>query len=386
MEAGIMMKIRAILVLIVIWLSLPCIDSAVAANPADIHHDFKVDWLDLKMFCENWLSTDPTPADIDNSSDVNLPDFAILAKNWQWIGLPMVLIQGGEFLMGDSFNDGDASALPVHDVNLDSFYMSSYEITNQQYCDYLNDAYPQQIKVVNGKVFEAQDEGTTRPFFSTSSAPNDFPDYGNYSQIDFNDNSFTFTVITKNYRDMSNDPVVVISWFGAVAFCDYYSYRLPTEAQWEYAARGGNLDPNYRFPWGDTISHTQANYYSQWSGGNPDYPYDLSVTEGHHPDYNDVVPYTAPGGSFSPNSYGLYDMAGNISEWCNDWYDLYEICYPPPCDNPQGPPSTTFPRAHVLRGGDWNHAADSSTVAYRNYNTPDIRTNTFGFRVVRDVE
>jgi len=198
---------------------------------------------------------------------------------------------------------------------------------------------------------------------------------------------------------MSNDPMVRVSWYGSVAYCNWRSsdegyetcynietwecdfskhgYRLPTEAEWEYAARGGLSGK--RFPWADpNITHSLANYYA--SPGS--YPYDVNPTSGYHPDYNDVEPYTAPGGSFSANGYGLYNMAGNVFEWCNDWYDsnYYDTS---PYDNPEGPASGSY---RVLRGGCWYYVAYICRVANRIYYIPVYRHRSLGFRIVLDLE
>jgi formylglycine-generating enzyme required for sulfatase activity len=122
--------------------------------------------------------------------------------------------------------------------------MSKYEITNGQYCEYLNSAYPAEIKVAGGIVYAASDD------------PNSYPYCEMYSSRLFGVLDFSggvFIVPSKSGRNMLNDPVVMVTWYGAKAFCDYYGYRLPTETQWEYAARGGLA--RKRFPWGDTINH-----------------------------------------------------------------------------------------------------------------------------------
>jgi formylglycine-generating enzyme required for sulfatase activity len=206
---------------------------------------------------------------------------------------------------------------------------------------------------------------------------------------------------------MSVDPMVEVSWYGAVAYCNWRSseegyqacynlsdpnwscdfsksgYRLPTEAEWEYAARGGENSPYYRFPWGDEINHDYANYRANGSA----YSYDTSpyTTYTYHPDWNDgIYPYTSVVGSFASNGYGLYDMAGNVWEWCNDWYDrnYYDVS---PYNNPQGPASSPDD-CRVLRGGSWDINAGYCRVAHRyDYGYPDARSYVHGFRIVLDL-
>lgn len=306
--------------------------------------------------------------DLNHDCNVNLLDFALLASEYLQPGIPvpetMVFIPGGEFLMGDH-HDGMSNA-PTHLVYVNSFYMSRYEITNQQYCNYLNSAFSEGlIEVRSGIVYAAP--GGTEPYFDTNNSDGD-------SQVEYSGG--VFSVRTKAGHDMSGYPVVEVSWYGAVAYADYYGGRLPTEAEWEYAALGGTYEPYYRFPWSNTITHSQANYISSDL-----YSYDVSPTRGHHPAYNDgIYPYIAPVGSFSPNGYGLYDMAGNVREWCNDWggSGYYSIS---PYNNPQGPLSGT---ERILRGGGWDNKATYCRVANRYDNSPDGRRYDDGFRIVLD--
>jgi formylglycine-generating enzyme required for sulfatase activity len=190
-------------------------------------------------------------------------------------------------------------------------------------------------------------------------------------------------------------PCVEVSWYGAAAYCNYRSemegltpcydlsdwscdfgangYRLPTEAEWAKAARGGLIGK--RFPWGDMISHSQANYYSDVS-----YSYDVSPTRGLHPDWDEGgYPFTSPVGTFEPNGYGLYDMAGNVWEWCWDRHD-YDYYATSPDTDPRGPASGTN---RVFRGGGWGDYANICRAAYRDYYYPVVTGGNCGFRAVR---
>jgi len=338
-----------------------------ACPSADLTGDCFVDFEDFAILASQWLTTDPCIPD----------DFAY--------------IPDGTFQMGDSFNEGYSDERPVHTVQLDSFAIGKFEVTNQQYCEYLNSALDSNsIYVSDGVVYGS---GNNKPYCDTSTSDG-------WSQISYSDGAFS--VRTKGGRNMANDPMVCVSWYGAAAYCTWRNqqdgyeqcynlstwtcdfnkrgYRLATEAEWEYAARGGLSSK--RFPWGDTISHNQANYYSYWEEGHPYYPYDVSQTEGYHPTWSSdgIYPYTSPVGSFAANNYGLSDMAGNVWEWCNDWYGKYSIS---PQTNPTGP---TWGLYRVLRGGSWACTTYGCRVAYRYLSfSPTYRYYYIGFRCVLNI-
>ncbi|MHC4214990.1 MAG: formylglycine-generating enzyme family protein [Planctomycetota bacterium] len=411
------MNIRAILTLMLI-ICIGSGSSVIADCPsADLTGDCFVDGLDFAVLASQWL----------NGYDWN--DVNTLANQWlttnPCVPDDMVYIPDGEFVMGDHFDpEGYPDELPLHDVLLDAFFMSKYEITNSQYCDYLNSAYPGQIKVVSGVVYASSDDPCDFPYCSTTSAPG-HPDYGEYSQINYSGGVFSVN-IKDGTTNMSNHPMLMVSWYGTASYCNWRSseegyescynlstwdcnfskhgYRLPTEAEWEYAARGGLSGK--RFPWEDpNITHSLANYNAQPGS----YTYDISPTSGYHTLWNGVDPDTSPVGFFDgtikykvdynwpggdisyqttsgANGYGLYDMAGNVWEWCNDWYgsDYYDTS---PNDNPTGPASGYW---RVLRGGSWNHDAIYCRVAYRDnhvihFHVPRHRSFGGGFRVVLDL-
>jgi formylglycine-generating enzyme len=242
-------------------------------------------------------------------------------------GFNMVFVQGGTFEMGDQFNEGNTDEVPIHDVTLSSFYISSTEITQGLYEEVMGN--------------------------------NPSQDYG----------------VGDNY------PVYYVTWIDAITFCNAWSeqegltqcyyvsgptiscdwnangYRLPTEAEWEYAARGGiHWEDNYKYS-GTTDNLTD---YAWFDENNTPYGSKEVATR-------------------LPNQLGLYDMSGNMWEWCWDWHDAgyYEDS---PATDPHGP---TYGAYRIRRGGPWGHVAYRSRVAMRAGTYPSEDGGDIGIRVVR---
>ena len=176
----------------------------------------------------------------------------------------MVLIPAGEFQMGS--NSGDSNEKPIHSVYIDAFYMDEYEVTNAEYAAFLN---------AKGKHTES---GKT--------------------WLDIGSAHVRIEYVAGVYRvkaGYENHPVTFVSWYGAMAYAAWAGKRLPTEAEWEKAARGNLAGLTY--PWGNTIDSSKANY-------------------------NRHIGDTTAVGEYTANGYGLYDMAGNVWEWCLDGYDI----------------------------------------------------------------
>ena len=274
----------------------------------------------------------------------------------------MAIILAGSFTMGNCMNAGEASSveLPLHTVYVSAFYMDKYEVTKALW----DDVYNWGIAHTYSFEYGAQGKANNHPAHSMtwydavkwcnarSEKEGRTPAY------------YTDAGLTTRYRSGQMAPYVIWS----------NGYRLPTEAEWEKAARGGAS--GHRFPWSDsdTIQHSRANYYSSSS-----YAYDTSPTRGNHPTFNDgAIPYTSPVGYFAANGYGLYDMAGNVWEWCWDWYGSYPSSSQ---TDPRGPASGSY---RVYRSGGWNHVAYYCRAAYRDAyaHNPALRGNYLGFRAV----
>jgi len=278
----------------------------------------------------------------------------------------MAYIPAGTFTMGNCMDpgEGDSDELPLHQVYVSGFFMDKYYVTKTKWDTVYTWAtshgysfdnagsgkasnHPVQtvnwydcVKWCNAR---SEKEGLT-PCYYTSAAKS--------------------TVYRSGQLTLGND------WVNWAA----NGYRLPTEAEWEKAARGGVA--GHRFPWSDTdtIQHARANYYSLTS-----YAYDTSPTRGYHPTFaTGGYPYTSPVGYFAANGYGLYDMVGNVMAWGWDWYGS---SYPSsPVSDPRGPSSSAF---RVLRGGLWNVYALCSRCAGRGDGVPGSTYVSVGFRCAR---
>jgi formylglycine-generating enzyme len=257
-------------------------------------------------------------------------------------GITFVSIPGGDFQMGDEDNRLFHDCRPVHTVTLASFQMSDAEITNAQYCEFLNvELNRGEISVSDINVTGTKGKWSKQEYFLLSG---NF-DSKNRCWISFKNNKFS---VTPGYE---NWPVVYVTWFGAKAFAEFYELDLPREAEWEYASRGG-VKNMYGTDDG-TIGETKANY----ENGGPGSPMNVR--------------------SYPKNPFGLYDMSGNVWEWCDDWYGKYGE---ESLENPAGPGTGT---EKVFRGGGWSFNVKACRSAIRGLGNPGIRYPYLGFRVVR---
>lgn len=305
----------------------------------------------------------------------------------------MILIPAGEFLMGSTKKEvRDAeekwgleeglleSETPQHAVYVDAFYIDKYEVTNAQYKKFVNETghraptIPTKEEVIVALKSESSESGFV------------------FSQNTKN------AIIQENARTLSpwawkdgtyplgksNHPVVLINWHDAQAYANWAGKRLPTEAEWEKAARG--TDSQF-YPWGNDWDETRCNSAERIAL--KPLPTLQASLEWFHGEWENLVPIkraqntTVPIGSYRKgrSPYGVHDMAGNVFEWCADWYDKDYYSYSPK-RNPQGPKNGN---TRVLRGGSWNYPGFKLRSTYRNMHAPSIGGPPNGFRCVMDV-
>ena len=245
--------------------------------------------------------------------------------------LEMVKVNGGTFKMGctEEQRRCDKDERPVHRVTLDAYYMSKYEITNAQYSVFLNN-----IKINRHGIHD----GVSYIHISNS-----------HCQIRYRNGKFE---PNKGKGDM---PVVEVTWNGASAFCRWAEGRLPTEAEWEFAARGGRNGKDYLYSGSDTLN--KVAWFDENSNG---HAHAVGTKQG--------------------NELGIHDMSGNVWEWCFDWYSKYTASHK---KNPKGPRSW---HSVVVRGGSWLYYGLFCRVANRGSAAPSLAFNNYGFRMVRTID
>ena len=266
--------------------------------------------------------------------------------------LNFVTIPGGTFQMGDETDDLLTGCRPVHTVTVSSFEMSKYEITNEQYARYLNDAIAANaITATSEIVTGATGEWNGQEYiYLAGYYYGEFPDGSSHLDTDckitFSEGSFS---VKPGYELW---PVTWVTWYGAKAFTDHYGIDLPREAEWEYACRWGNHQYHYGTDDG-TLDTSKANY---WDSGI------------YHPMYV---------GSYPSNPFGLHDMSGNVWEWCADWYGAYSS------ESVTDPTGAYSGSCRVIRGGDWSYHGYFCRSSTRNCYGPGYKDFRRGFRVVR---
>jgi formylglycine-generating enzyme required for sulfatase activity len=257
----------------------------------------------------------------------------------------LVLVPPGSFRMGDNFGDGESRERPVHLVDLDAFYIGKYEVTNGEWRKFRDD----------------KDYSDPKYWPSGRVVPKDQVPYWTQAQ-----NHGGGTPGSDNY------PVLGVNWDAATAYCNWLSaktgkkYRLPTEAEWEKAARGTD---QRRFPWGNNIDHSYANFVGSQK-------FDTGQLVGYYDGSKRDELQTHSNAS----PYGAYDMAGNVMEWCQDWYsrDYYSVS---PKKNPQGPANGAY---RVIRGGSFFMEPQDIRTYARSAGWPSLQSyRMLGFRIAR---
>ncbi|MEM7334276.1 MAG: formylglycine-generating enzyme family protein [Chloroflexota bacterium] len=275
----------------------------------------------------------------------------------------MIQLQGGEFLMGSqdkSFpSDGEG---PVRRIKVNPFWIDAYTVTNAEFAKFI---------AATGYQTEAEKFGWSYVFYLF--LPEDHPPTRAVQSAPWWRQVFGATWQHpegphSNLDKRDEHPVVHVSWNDANAYANWVGKRLPTEAEWEFAARGGLSQA--RYPWGDTLTPKGKHMCNIWQGK---FPEKNSQSDGFIG--------TAPAKSFKPNKFGLYNVSGNVWEWCSDWFNpTYHVQGPK--DNPTGPP---MGEGKVMKGGSYlchRSYCNRYRMGARTSNTPDSSTGHMGFRLV----
>lgn len=261
----------------------------------------------------------------------------------------MVRIEGGEFLMGA--DDGFPFEGPAHRVRLDGFWIDETEVTNRQFAEFVE---------ATRYITESEQQSSSAVFD---------PEKRDWMLVDGADWRHP-TGPGSGIEGLEDYPVVHVSWDDAAAYARWAGKRLPTEAEWEYAARGG-LE-GARYPWGNELVPQGSYRANVWQGEFPREDFRL-----------DGLASYGPVKRFPPNGYGLYDVGGNVWEWVADWYNA-GYYRQSPTDNPPGPRTGT---QKVQRGGSWmcsENYCQGYRVAARQKTDADSALNNLGFRCAAD--
>ena len=306
----------------------------------------------------------------------------------------MVLIKGDTFLMGSNDSEGHPDERPMHEVKINSFWIDITEVTNLQFKEFVDATgyiTTAEMKPDWNELKKDLPPNTPKPDESLL-VPASLVFKKNENITNLNNHTQWWNWVKgANWRHpggegtsidgKDNHPVIHVSWYDAMAYAKWKGRRLPTEAEWEFASRGGLK--NNKYSWGNDPNLSK--YANTWEGTFPKNNIKIDGFES-----------TSPVKSYPPNNYGLYDMSGNVWEWCSDLYNFnyYSTLSNTIADNPKGPeksfdPNEPYSEKRVVRGGSYL-CSKSYCTGYRNSmrmkSTPDTGSMHTGFRTVKDID
>jgi formylglycine-generating enzyme len=295
----------------------------------------------------------------------------------------MVRIPGGTFKMGSDDQSFRGEAEPIHTVTVKAFWMDATEVTNEQFAEFVKATGYVTIaeRTPDAKQFPGVPPDKLKPFssvFTPPSGDNPARNFADWWKPVYGADWKHPDGPGSSVAGKEKYPVVHIAWVDADAYAKWAGKRLPTEAEWEFAARGGR--EGRRYLWGDEFRPGGKSMANTWQGK---FPKENAVEDGHRT--------AAPVRSYPPNDFGLYDMAGNVWEWCSDWYRV-DYFKDSPKDDPQGPESSLDPnepnaKKRVQKGGSFL-CAENYCVRYiagaRHSGEIESAADHIGFRCVKD--